>query len=152
MINMERRCHMAQAQRRRKADDPALRAEVEELRRAGLTLNREEIAARHGVTASTVQVVRSEVDSKLRDEAEKDARPGGRTVADFDGAKLRQYRINARLMQEELAAKAGVSRGEIGHLERGHRKPTVRTLRNLEEALLVEPGELLASQPEELSA
>ena len=33
-----------------------------------------------------------------------------------------------------------VSRGEIGHLELGHRKPTLKTLRMLEKALIVRAG------------
>lgn len=140
---------MAQSPRRRKADDPALRSEVEQLRREGQTLNREDIASRFGVTTSVVQVVRSEIDRMLEAEAAAAAgRPGGRTVTQFDGRKLREHRIDRRLMQEELALAAKVSRGEIGHLERGHRKPTLRTLRNLEEALGVPAGALLETVPE----
>lgn len=144
---------MAQAPRKRKADDPALRADIEALRREGLPVNREELAARHGVTTSVVQVARSEIDRQLEAEAASAAeRPGGRTVTQFDGRKLRANRVARRLMQEELALKARVSRGEIGHLERGHRKPTLRTLRNLEEALGVPAGALLETVPEEKSA
>jgi transcriptional regulator with XRE-family HTH domain len=67
-------------------------------------------------------------------------RAGGRTVADFSGTQLRAYRTAARLMQDELGQMAGVSRGEIGHLELAHRKPTLKTLRNLEHALTVRAG------------
>jgi DNA-binding XRE family transcriptional regulator len=143
---------MAQSPRKRKADDPALRAEVEKLRREGMSLNREDIAARHSVTTSVVQVVRSEIDRMLEAEASAAGRPGGRTVTTFDGRKLREHRIASRLMQEELAARAKVSRGEIGHLERGHRKPTLRTLRNLEKALGVPDGALLTTCDGERSA
>jgi DNA-binding XRE family transcriptional regulator len=147
---------MAHAPRRRKADDPALRAEVEELRRAGLPINRADIAARHGVSSSVVQTVRSEIDQVIAAEPAYErqpdpepepatARPGGRTVTEFDGTCLRALRRDRRLMQDELALMAGVSRGEIGHLERGHRKPTLRTLRNLEKALEVPAGTMLAN-------
>jgi transcriptional regulator with XRE-family HTH domain len=49
-------------------------------------------------------------------------------------------------MQDELANIAKVSRGEIGHLERGHRKPTLRTLRNLAAALGIDASMLLAQE------
>jgi DNA-binding XRE family transcriptional regulator len=117
---------------------PALRAEVEALRRAGRPVNRAEIAARHGVGATTVQYVRAEIDKQLAAEGLRPA--GGRTVRQFDGAKLLRLRQGGNpsghwFMQHELGKLAGVSRGEIGHLERGHRKPTIRTLRNLAWAL-----------------
>jgi transcriptional regulator with XRE-family HTH domain len=124
----------------RKADDPALRAEIERLRRAGQTINREDMAQRFGVTTSVVQVVRSEIDHMLSSEDAPRRRPGGRTVADFSGTQLRAYRTARRLMQDELGQMAGVSRGEIGHLELAHRKPTLKTLRNLESALNVRAG------------
>jgi DNA-binding XRE family transcriptional regulator len=126
--------------RTRKADDPALRAEIEKMRRDGRPLDRAEIAARHGVTTSVVQVVRSEIDQMLLAEAASARAPGGRTVADFSGPQLRAYRTARRLMQDELGRIAGVSRGEIGHLELGHRKPTLKTLRNLESALGMRAG------------
>jgi transcriptional regulator with XRE-family HTH domain len=43
---------------------------------------------------------------------------------------------------------AGVSRGEIGHLELAHRKPTLKTLRNLEAALGVRAGWLQELPPD----
>jgi transcriptional regulator with XRE-family HTH domain len=125
----------------RKADDPALRAEIERLRRAGQSINREDMAQRFGVTTSVVQVVRSEIDHLLSTEdSAPRRRAGGRTVADFSGSQLRAYRTARRLMQDELGQMAGVSRGEIGHLELAHRKPTLKTLRNLEHALTVRAG------------
>lgn len=128
------------SERMRKADDPALRAEITELRRAGKPINRAQLAARHGVTTSVVQVARSEIDQMIGREAGHGRRPGGRTVADFAGPQLRAYRTAARLMQDELGLMAKVSRGEIGHLELGHRKPTLKTLRNLEDALGIRAG------------
>ena len=132
----------------RKADTTALRAEIEELRRAGLPLNRAELAARHGVSTTTVQNIRAQADRELAAGYGQPQRvtghPGGRAVREFDGLALLRLRRARLLMQEELAVMSGVSRGEIGHLERGHRKPTLRTLRNLAAALEVDAGELLA--------
>ncbi len=130
----------------RKADDPALRAAVEKLRRAGEPLNREMLAEQFGVSTGTVQVVRSEIqrmlDAELAGTGELGIHVNGRTVQEFDGRRLFTLRREADLMQDELGRLAtdprtgrGVSRGEVGHLERGHRKPTVRTLRNLVAAL-----------------
>lgn len=127
-------------ERMRKADDPALRADITELRRKGKPIDRKAMAAKHGVTTSVVQVARSEIDQMLGREAGHGRRPGGRTVADFAGPQLRDYRTASRLMQDELGLMAKVSRGEIGHLELGHRKPTLKTLRNLEEALGIRAG------------
>jgi transcriptional regulator with XRE-family HTH domain len=74
---------------------------------------------------------------------------GGRTVQEFDGAKLFTLRRERLLMQEELGHLASVSRGEIGHLERGVRKPTVRTWRNLAAALGVDADLLLSKDGDE---
>lgn len=130
----------------RKADDPDLRAAVEKLRRAGEPVNRERLAEQFSVSTGTVQVVRSEIqrmlDAEMAGTGELGVHVNGRTVQEFDGSKLFGLRREAVLMQDELGRLAidprtgkGVSRGEIGHLERGHRKPTVRTLRNLVAAL-----------------
>lgn len=144
---------------RRKADDPALRSEIEQLRRAGQSLDRGEIAARHGVGVGTVQLVRSEIDQMLTAEAGEDSplaevndittRIGGRTVMEFDGRRLLRERRRRTLIQEELAELAGISRGEIGHLERCRRKPTLRTLRRLAEALHISAADLLEPEDED---
>lgn len=139
---------MGQPKRARKADSPALRAEVERLRRAGEPIQRESLATRHGVGVGTVQTVRSEIDAML---AAENVVPlngarrgeGGRTVTDFDCDRLLAWRKRRTLLQEELADKAGISRGEVGHLERGRRKPTLRTLRRLADALEIGPADLL---------
>jgi DNA-binding XRE family transcriptional regulator len=184
--------------RRRKADDPDLRAHVERLRRAGQPVDRVAIGHLFGVGVATVQTVRSEIDQALQVElaatanepanaqqptadGQQSASPvepaasaresasevqpaatagkpanvevlkpkraeGGRTVQDFDGRQLVHWRRQRLLMQDELAVKAGISRGEIGHLERRRRKPTLRTLRKLSEALQVDASELLEEQ------
>jgi len=138
---------MGSAKRARKADDPALRAEIEALRRAGEPVQRESLAARYGVGVGTVQIVRAEIDAMLAAEnvVPLNARrgEGGRTVTDFDCARLLAWRKRRTLLQEELADRAGISRGEVGHLERGRRKPTLRTLRRLADALEIGPAELL---------
>ncbi len=139
---------MEQRTRPRKADNPALRAEIEALRRAGEPLQREALATRHGVGVGTVQTVRSEIDAML---AAENVVPlngtrrgeGGRTVTDFDGDRLLAWRKRRTLLQEELADRAHISRGEVGHLERGRRRPTLRTLRRLADALEIGPADLL---------
>lgn len=140
---------MGQAKRTRKADDPALRSEIEELRRAGQPLDRKAIAARHGVGEGTVTVVRSEIDAMLAGEAGRagpaDHKWAGRTVREFDGGRLLEARRHTLLMQDQLGEIADVSRGEIGHLERNQRKPTLRTLKRLGEALEIDPNLLLGT-------
>lgn len=146
------------SQGRRKADDPALRSEIEQLRRSGQSLDRAEIAARHHVGVGTVQLVRSEIDQMLAAEAGESplaevnditTRIGGRTVMEFDGRRLLKERRRRTLIQEELADLAGISRGEIGHLERCRRKPTLRTLRRLAEALKIDAADLLDPEDED---
>ena len=52
------------------------------------------------------------------------------------GARLRRLREAAGLTQEELAARAGLSRNAVGALERGIRKrPYPHTARSLAHAL-----------------
>jgi transcriptional regulator with XRE-family HTH domain len=75
-------------------------------------------------------------------EVEPDA---GRGIAAFSGTELRKLRIDRLLTQDELADRAGVSPGEVSHLECGRRRPTVLTLRALCSALgLDSPGALLS--------
>jgi predicted ATPase/DNA-binding XRE family transcriptional regulator len=67
------------------------------------------------------------------------------------GARLRREREVARLTQEELAARAGLTPNAVGALERGeHRHPHPATVRALAAALGLPPGEraaLAASVP-----
>jgi transcriptional regulator with XRE-family HTH domain len=151
---------MTQTGRASTADDQALRAEIAALRRAGQPLDRKAIGNRYGVGVARVQQIRAEVDRQLAQLAEGPA--AGRTVAEFDGRRLFELRRARDLMQEELGRLAvepddpeprrGVSRGEIGHLERTapgprtkptDRKPTLRTLRRLALALGVNTSDLL---------
>ena len=58
------------------------------------------------------------------------------------GEVLRRYRVAARLTQEELAERAGLSVRGLSDLERGtHRAPHRDTLRRLAEALSLDTGE-----------
>jgi transcriptional regulator with XRE-family HTH domain len=79
----------------------------------------------------------------------EDARgTGGRGVDGFDGMALHDLRVLNLMTQAELALAAGVSPGEISHLECDRRRPTVQTLKRLCHALKVGPEKLLtAGQP-----
>jgi transcriptional regulator with XRE-family HTH domain len=133
-----------------KTENPALRVAIEHLRRSGLPVPRQEFADRFEVSTGTVQAVRAQIDREI---AAEPVRPvAGRTVMEFDGPRLFELRRARWLMQDALGKMAKVSRGEIGHLERTptgtrsekwHRKPTLRTMLRLAEALGVEPEDLL---------
>jgi transcriptional regulator with XRE-family HTH domain len=58
--------------------------------------------------------------------------------------ELRKARLAAGLTQEELAAKAGVSREYINYLERGKRTPTVAVFIRIAKAVRVYAPDLLA--------
>jgi transcriptional regulator with XRE-family HTH domain len=57
--------------------------------------------------------------------------------------ELRKARIAAGLTQEELAAKAGVSREYIGYIERGKNMPTVTMFIKLCRAMNIYAPDLL---------
>jgi transcriptional regulator with XRE-family HTH domain len=58
--------------------------------------------------------------------------------------ELRKARLQAGLTQEELAAKASISREYVNYLERGKRSPTVEVFVRLCKAMKVYPPDLLA--------
>ena len=58
-------------------------------------------------------------------------------------ANVARLRLNRQLTQEDLAAKAGLSRVAIGKIERGAVVPRARTLSALAKALAVPVGELV---------
>lgn len=58
--------------------------------------------------------------------------------------ELRKARIAAGLTQEELAAKAGISREYVNYLERGKRVPTIPVFVKLCSAMKLYAPELLA--------
>lgn len=67
-----------------------------------------------------------------------------RAISDLDPGKLRTLRRQVMMLtQGELATAAGISRGEVSHLETGKRKPLATTLRRLCIALECEPADLL---------
>jgi transcriptional regulator with XRE-family HTH domain len=59
------------------------------------------------------------------------------------GENLRNYRVSARLSQEELAARMGVEQGYLSGLEAGRRNPTIVTLWHAAVALGIRPSLLL---------
>jgi len=60
------------------------------------------------------------------------------------GKELRKARLAAGLTQEELAAKARVSREYVNYLERGKKSPTVRVFVRLCRAMKVSPAAILS--------
>ena len=64
----------------------------------------------------------------------------------IDGTKLKNLRERRFHQPEELAEKVGSHRDHIGRLERGEiANPRMTTIRNLAEALGVDPAELVES-------
>jgi transcriptional regulator with XRE-family HTH domain len=57
--------------------------------------------------------------------------------------ELRKARLAAGLTQEQLAARASISREYVNYLEQGKRQPTVAVFIRLCKALKVYPPELL---------
>lgn len=67
---------------------------------------------------------------------------------EVDTEKLRRFRRQAALSQQELAELAGTTQETISRLERGHHAARGRTLRRLAGALGVEPKELMKGKEE----
>ena len=61
------------------------------------------------------------------------------------GTTLRELRLDARLSQEELAAKAGLDRTYVGGVERGERNIALVNICRLAGALDVPSSKLLAN-------
>ena len=59
------------------------------------------------------------------------------------GARLRVLRLAAGLSQQDLAVRAGCSRGYVGHLEQGRSLPHRKTIYALARALGADVRELL---------
>ena len=49
----------------------------------------------------------------------------GKETGKFNGALLRQYREAARLTQEQLSCKAGITQGYLSMIEAGKSVPTI---------------------------
>lgn len=56
---------------------------------------------------------------------------------------LRRIRVAKDISQDELALRAGVERAYVGHIERGTKNPTIKTLEKLAEALACSASDLL---------
>lgn len=73
-----------------------------------------------------------------------------RAVTSLNPAELRRWRKEVRMLsQVQLADAAGLSRGEISHLETAKRKPLATTLSRLCVALQCQPEDLLGPGKEE---
>jgi len=59
------------------------------------------------------------------------------------GERIRQQRVLAKMTQEKLAEKAGISLSFLGHIERGNRKASLETIVGICNALKVSPNLLL---------
>ena len=62
------------------------------------------------------------------------------------GERVRQYRKEMQLTQEELAVKIGMSASFLGHIERGTRILSVDTLVSLCHVLGCTPNDLLSAE------
>lgn len=60
------------------------------------------------------------------------------------GDELREERLRAKLTQEALASKAGISRNYVSLLEQNEKSPTVQMLFKLCKVLKVKPSALIA--------
>jgi transcriptional regulator with XRE-family HTH domain len=58
--------------------------------------------------------------------------------------RIKLLREQRRMTQEELAARAGISRGYLARLETARQDPRLSTIEKLAKALRVKPAELLA--------
>lgn len=63
-------------------------------------------------------------------------------IEDKFGAKLRKFRREKNLSQEELSKAAGLDRTFVGKIERGERSPSLQTISKLANALDIEIYEL----------
>lgn len=61
------------------------------------------------------------------------------TLGDVVARRLREFRNDRNLTQEELAARAGLNRNYVGMIERQENSPTVVTLEKLAEVLGIPP-------------
>jgi transcriptional regulator with XRE-family HTH domain len=57
--------------------------------------------------------------------------------------RIKIPRERQKISQEELAARSGISRGDLARLETGRHDPTITTLEKLAKALKVPVGKLL---------
>jgi len=65
---------------------------------------------------------------------------------------IRRLRVAKGVSQDDLALIAGVERSYTGHLERGTKNPTIKTLEKIAIALSCDISELFAPLPEGTTA
>lgn len=65
---------------------------------------------------------------------------------------IRRLRVAKGISQDDLALSAGVERSYAGHLERGSKNPTVKTLEKISIALGCDISELFAALPRGITA
>ena len=65
---------------------------------------------------------------------------------EVDGARLRRLRRERALSQRELSRMTGIAFDTISRLETGKQRAQPRTIRNLADALGVEPPELMKGE------
>jgi transcriptional regulator with XRE-family HTH domain len=73
-----------------------------------------------------------------------------RTAEEVFGVALRECRKQRALSQEGLAFESGYHPSYIGHLERGKKSPSLRTIFGLASTLCVAPSELIRRVEERL--
>jgi transcriptional regulator with XRE-family HTH domain len=59
------------------------------------------------------------------------------------GRRVREFRAERGLSQEQLAELAGVHRTYLGGIERGERNPTLSNVERIAKALRVSPAQLV---------
>jgi transcriptional regulator with XRE-family HTH domain len=65
------------------------------------------------------------------------------TPAEAFGKAVRQLRVQRAISQEAAALASDIDRAYFGHIERGTKSPTLKTVWKVAEALEVRPSELL---------
>jgi transcriptional regulator with XRE-family HTH domain len=65
------------------------------------------------------------------------------SLVDKVAARIKRLRVQRGMTQEELAAKAGISRAYLARVETVRHEPTLTTLEKLAKALRVRAGRLL---------
>lgn len=58
------------------------------------------------------------------------------------GARLKCFRNERKLTQEELALESGLNRAYIGYIERGERRPSIETMAKIAKTLKIKLYEL----------
>jgi transcriptional regulator with XRE-family HTH domain len=69
-----------------------------------------------------------------------------RMSVEVDGQRLRQLRVERALSLRALGKRSGVAFATINNLELGYRPARLVTIRNLADALGVEPKELMKGE------